>query len=225
MKGIEKADSVTLDGHKLLYLPLAHGAVLFKEAQSLNLVRHNANYIIRKGSIDLGQTSLEGSRRFNALKLWFSIKMLGLKGYNVLFSKAMRLTSTMKDLIDQHIDFERTSEPEICILTYRYLPEKLRQHLYEIKSQGDEAALTQLQDALNAINIEIQKRQREYGVSFVSRTTLESTVHTGEIIVFRSVLTNLLTRESYLTEVLEEQQRIGEDIIREKFPEFEAFLQ
>ncbi|MEY3901141.1 MAG: hypothetical protein RL189_447, partial [Pseudomonadota bacterium] len=65
LKGIELADSVILDGHKLFYVPMSQGMVLFKDESALDVLRHNARYIIRSGSVDLGRTSLEGSRRFD----------------------------------------------------------------------------------------------------------------------------------------------------------------
>ncbi|MGK5093493.1 pyridoxal-dependent decarboxylase [Deltaproteobacteria bacterium TL4] len=215
LRGIEQADSVVLDGHKLFYLALAHGTVLFKEKNTLDLLRHNANYIIRKGSVDLGQTSLEGSRRFNALKLWFSLKMLGMDGYNVLLKKSIQLTELMKNLVDEAPDFERTSEPDICILTYRYVPEAWMKILEKYKLEGNLKQLSKMNKKLNVVNVELQKRQREAGESFVSRTTLESAGYSQEIVVFRTVLTNLLTKSQFLKEILEEQRKIGQDVFLE----------
>ncbi|MBF0349991.1 MAG: aminotransferase class V-fold PLP-dependent enzyme [SAR324 cluster bacterium] len=215
LSGIEMADSVVIDGHKLFYLPLAHGAVLFKNKQSLNTLRHNANYIIRKGSVDLGRTSLEGSRRFNALKLWFSLKILGQDGYNVLLKKSLRLTDLMKHLIDESPDFERTSEPEICILTYRYVPIQWREQIKDSLKRKDQKSLLVLNNKLNDLNVELQKRQREAGQSFVSRTRLESAGYAHEIVVLRCVLTNLLTRSQFLKEILEEQRSIGQQVFKE----------
>ena len=215
LKGIEKADSVVLDGHKLFYLPLAHGTVLFKDKNVLDVLRHNANYILRKGSVDLGKTSVEGSRRFNALKLWFSLKMFGMDGYNVLLKKSIQLTEFMKNLIDEAPDFERTSSPEICILTYRYVPLDWWERLQQYQSQGQEKHLFALNEQINELNVELQKRQREAGKSFVSRTRLESAGYTQEIVVLRTVLTNLLTKSQFLQEILDEQREIGKRIYEE----------
>ena len=209
LDGIEQADSVVLDGHKLFYLAMSHSAVLFKRTESLNTWRHYANYILRKGSVDIGQTSFEGSRRFNALKLWFSFKMLGTSGYHTLLKKALRLSELFASMVDAHPSFERTSDPEVCILTYRFRPAELTGLL------EDPAQAVDVNRRINALNVELQKRQREAGTSFVSRTTLESTRYAGEIVVLRAVLTNLLTRPTYLEEILEEQRLIGEEILAE----------
>lgn len=217
LKGIKRADSVILDGHKLLYLPLAHGVVVFKSQYSLDRLRHNANYIIRKGSIDLGQTSLEGSRRFTALKLWFSLKMLGSSGYSALLKKSIQLTGQMKQLLDQSPYFERTNEPEVSILTYRYVPLDYQAELEEKRAEKDWKGVSALNERLNKINVELQKRQRNYGVSFVSRTTLKFHKYKEPIVVCRAVLTNLLTRYEDLKDVLKEQQEIGEAIYQERY--------
>lgn len=215
LKGIEQADSTVLDGHKLFYLPMAHGAVVFKNPHSLDLIRHTANYIIRKGSVDIGQTTLEGSRRFNSLKFWFSMKMLGTRGYNILLKKSIRMTNVMAEMVDNHPDFQRTSTPEICILTYRFIPKSWRERLKEAVDEGRTELVREMNEKLNTVNVELQKRQRECGVSFVSRTTLESTGYDQEIVVFRAVLINLLTKSEFLAEILEEQKGIGEEIFQE----------
>ncbi len=214
LKGVEHSDSMVIDGHKLLYLPMSHGAVVFKDTHSLDLLRHHANYILRKGSVDLGATSLEGSRRFNALKLWFSVKMLGRKGYDILLKKSLQLTLKLLQLIDEHEDFERTSSPEICILTYRYAPAAKQAELKACSKRKDRKSCRELNEKLNIINIDLQKQQRESGRSFVSRTTLESTGYNQEIVVLRAVLTNLLTKSEFLSEILEEQRLIGEKIVK-----------
>jgi len=215
LKGIERADSIVMDGHKLFYLPMSHGVVIFKDPKSLDAIRYSANYIIRKGSVDIGQTSLEGSRSFASLKLWFSLKMLGTKGYEILLKKSLHLTNVMACLVDEHCDFEKTSVPEVCILTYRYVPHSWKVSLQEAQKQNDEQKIRAINEKLNAINVELQKRQRERGESFVSRTILESTGYQQDIVVFRAVLTNLLTRSEFLAEILEEQTHIGEEIMAE----------
>ena len=218
LSGIEKADSVVIDGHKLFYLPMAHGTVLFKRPEALEKLKYTSNYILRKGSVDIGQTSLEGSRCFNAVKLWFSLKMLGAQGYNVILKKAQHLTKLMTELIDRHPHFERTSHPEICIVTYRYVPIQWRKKIEDAHNKQQVELVEAINDKLNIINVELQKRQREKGKSFVSRTTMESTGYDQDIVVLRAVLTNLLTRSEFLLEILEEQQQIGEEVLMEKFP-------
>jgi len=68
LKGIERADSVTIDAHKQLYVPIGAGLVVFRDAAALNTIEHHAEYIIRKGSHDLGSTLWRG--RVRAWRCW-----------------------------------------------------------------------------------------------------------------------------------------------------------
>jgi len=62
LAGIERADSVTIDAHKQMYVPMGAGLVLFKNPSLVKSIEHHAEYIIRQGSKDLGSHSMEGSR-------------------------------------------------------------------------------------------------------------------------------------------------------------------
>ncbi|TKL84565.1 aminotransferase class V-fold PLP-dependent enzyme, partial [Enterococcus faecium] len=54
LKGIERADSVTIDAHKQMYVPMGAGMVVFKHPSAAHAIEHHAEYILRKGSKDLG---------------------------------------------------------------------------------------------------------------------------------------------------------------------------
>jgi glutamate decarboxylase len=87
-------------------------------------------------------------------------------------------------------------------LTYRYNPAWLQKKI----STLDPKQLVEVNHHLDQITQEVQKRQREAGKTFVSRTRLRSARYPGtQISVFRSVLANPLTSEDILAAVLEEQ--------------------
>src|SRR5579864_293501 len=69
LAGIEHADSVVLDGHKQMYLPIAASAVLLRDPASAKVIEKQSHYMLQEGSGDLGRRSLEGSR--NAAALFF----------------------------------------------------------------------------------------------------------------------------------------------------------
>ncbi|WP_397601558.1 aminotransferase class V-fold PLP-dependent enzyme [Silvanigrella sp.] len=231
LEGIENADSVVIDGHKFLYLTMSHGAVLFKNEHSLDTIRHTAKYIIRESSVDLGRTTIEGSRRFDSLKLWFCFKAIGRQGYQTLIDKAIENAFLLSQMAESHQSFEATNKPETSILTYRYLPkslkiqikiiydiwnlknkdklEKIKIHFPKIKNNFD-LVIRQLNLFLNEININIQKKQRKDGKSFVSRTTLESIWKSQEIVVLRAVPFHPLTNQETFTEILTEQEILGD---------------
>ena len=67
MTGIERTDSVTIDGHRQLFVPMGSGVLLLKNPEQCRLVTETASYIIRKGSWDAGLFTLEGSRPENVI--------------------------------------------------------------------------------------------------------------------------------------------------------------
>ncbi|WP_394890174.1 pyridoxal phosphate-dependent decarboxylase family protein [Mesorhizobium sp. AaZ16] len=81
VSGIEKADSVSLDPHKGLFVPYPSSYVLFKDASSLKPFCRYPQKFDDPGNLDLGLiTPFLGSRGFHSLKLWLLIKHLGLSG-------------------------------------------------------------------------------------------------------------------------------------------------
>ncbi|EOW9265884.1 TPA: putative pyridoxal-dependent aspartate 1-decarboxylase [Vibrio cholerae] len=207
LDGVELADSVTIDAHKQLYIPMGAGMVLFKDPNAMRSIEHHAQYILRQGSKDLGSHTLEGSRSGMAMLVYASMHIISRPGYQLLIDQSIEKARYFADLIDAQTDFELVSQPELCLLTYRYLPAHVRMALE--KSQGVHRA--QLNELLNELTKFIQKKQRETGKSFVSRTQLNP--HQWDklaTIVFRVVLANPLTTKEILHNVLDEQREIAQ---------------
>jgi glutamate decarboxylase len=205
-KGIERADSVVIDAHKQLYAPMGAGLVFFKCPTLAAAISQHANYIVRKDSKDLGRHTLEGSRSAMAMLLHANLHILGRRGYEQLIDRSVDLTKFFAEAIRRQDDFELISEPQLCLLTYRYVPAVARQALQRV--DGDKRV--RLQEALDALTEDIQERQRAAGHSFVSRTRLTSTRWSPDSIsVFRVVLANPLTNEDILLAVLQEQRELA----------------
>ena len=202
LAGIERADSVTIDAHKQMYVPMGAGVVLFKDPSSVADIEHHAEYILRKGSKDLGSHTLEGSRPGMAMLVYASLHIISRPGYEMLINQAIEKAEYFADIINQHEDFELITKPELCLLTYRYVPKSVQALLPTLSDeQQAEVNLT-----LGKLTKFIQKRQREDGRSFVSRTRIQVTRYGGEkLIVFRVVLANPLTSKENLHDILAEQ--------------------
>ncbi|ENM5916058.1 putative pyridoxal-dependent aspartate 1-decarboxylase [Vibrio mimicus] len=211
LDGVELADSVTIDAHKQLYIPMGAGMVLFKDPNAMRSIEHHAQYILRQGSKDLGSHTLEGSRSGMAMLVYASMHIISRPGYQLLIDQSIEKARYFADLIEAQTDFELVSQPELCLLTYRYLPAHVRVALEQ--SQGAQRA--QLNELLNEMTKFIQKKQRETGKSFVSRTQLHP--HQWDklaTIVFRVVLANPLTTKDILRNVLDEQREIAKQAPR-----------
>ena len=208
MNGIERADSVTIDAHKQMYVPMGAGLVVFKNPASVAAIEHHAEYILRKGSKDLGSHTLEGSRSGMAMLVYASLHIISRQGYEMLINQGIEKAHYFATLIEQHQDFELVTRPELCLLTYRYVPQRV-QTLLETASPAEQQEINTLLDKLTKF---IQKRQREDGKSFVSRTRIEVARYSGEkVIVFRVVLANPLTSNTILSEVLAEQCELAQE--------------
>ncbi|MCW8334014.1 pyridoxal-dependent aspartate 1-decarboxylase PanP [Vibrio paucivorans] len=206
LAGIELADSVTIDAHKQLYIPMGAGMVLFKNPDAMASIEHHAQYILRKGSKDLGSHTLEGSRSGMAMLVYASMHIISRPGYELLIDQSIEKAKFFASLIEKQSDFELVSQPELCLLTYRYIPKSVRAAL--AKATPEKAQL--LNELLNELTKFIQKRQRETGKSFVSRTRLNPEKwHKLNTLVFRVVLANPLTTNDILTKVLDEQRDIA----------------
>ena len=203
LDGISRADSVTIDGHKQLYLPMSCGVILFRAPQAMDAVAYHAAYINRPGSVDLGIRSLSGSRPATSLILGEALEIMGAKGYALLIDHGIALARAFADKIRAHPLFELITPPQLNILTYRLLPPSFRSAL-ETADPADRAALT---ERINDLNVSLQRLQREAGRSFVSRTTLRRAP--GEAtVVLRAVLMNPMTDPDILDEILAEQAAI-----------------
>lgn len=219
LMGIDKADSVSLDAHKLLYSPNSMGMCLFKNLEESRYLYHTSNYIIRKGSVDQGRFTLEGSRPFSCLKPWAALKIIGRQGYELIFNHAHALQETFLDLIRNDQQFELLNSPELFIINYRYVPVELQRMLERLMEHPKENAekITLINNVLNEINVELHKKIRERDTSFVSRTRLESTRYTPrKIVVLRAITVNPNTEKYMLKQILAEHRNLGEKIWQSK---------
>ncbi len=208
LKGIERADSVTLDAHKQMYVPMGAGMTLFKDPAASTAVRHHAQYILRKGSKDLGSTTLEGSRNGMAMMVYSSLHVLGKSGYQLLIDQSIQKAKLFAEMINRHPDFELITEPTLSLLTYRYCPAQVQTVL-----QSGEYDTHVINENLDSLIKAIQKQQREAGKSFVSRTRLGINAYPNECItVFRVVIANPLTTVAHLNDILEEQVKIASKV-------------
>ena len=199
--GIEGADSVTIDAHKQLYVPMGAGMVVFRDPTALAAIEHHANYILRHGSKDLGSHTLEGSRPGKALLVHAGLSIIGRKGYELLIDMGIERARVFAEMIRQHPSFELTSPPELNILTYRYCPAAVQDAL----SKATDEQRDQINQHLDQVNQLLQKDQREAGKTFVSRTRLQTFRSGQQVTVLRVVLANPLTTDDLLRSVLDEQ--------------------
>ena len=231
-RGIERADSVSVDAHKLLYCPMAMGIIVFRNKNDLNHLKTISQYINRPESVDTGRFTIEGSRPFACLKPWASLKIIGKDGYRLLFKQAQEATFTFKRELEESGNFEILNHPELFILNYRLVPRFIMEKFDEweekkktLANRDDMKNLTKrvrkINGILNNLNVLLQKSIRQDDATFVSRTTLESTRYRPQkIVVLRAVLINPLINEGILERIVSTQNSIGLKLMEQ----FESIL-
>ncbi len=206
LAGIQAADSVTIDCHKQFYMPMSAGMVYFKDPKALDQIAYHAGYVNRRGSVDLGIKTLEGSREASSLILDSALKIMGSRGYGLMIDHGIETTRLFAQKIRARTHFQLVTDPVLNILTYRAVPAKLQQQL---NTDISSSRRQHLDDCLDKINTNLQRIQREAGKSFVSRTCLKirpGDSHTA--VVLRSVIMNPYTTGKILDQILDEQEAI-----------------
>lgn len=209
LKGIERADSVTIDCHKQFYMPMTSGMVYFKDPKALDNIVYHARYVNRPGSVDLGIKTLEGSREANSLILDSALKIMGSNGYALMIEHGIETAKQFAKRIEKRPLFQLVTNPQLNVLTYRLVPADIQKK--RITADDDERQ--RLDAMLDDINIKIQRIQREDGKSFVSRTSLRPYPNDRHYtVVLRSVIMNPMTTVDILDEILDEQETIFQSL-------------
>jgi glutamate/tyrosine decarboxylase-like PLP-dependent enzyme len=163
---IALADSVALDPHKWLYVPVEAGLVLIQDGQAMrdtfSLV---PPYLRNDGKTDevfglpwLSEYGFQQTRGFRALKIWMSLKHHGLAGYAEAIERDIALAEHLASLVDASEDLQRLASG-LSIVCFRYAPPQLR---------TDE-------ERLNALNKALLEALQHSGQAFLSSTTLDGT--------------------------------------------------
>jgi len=125
LRGIEGADSITLDPHKWFAQPFEAGCVLVRRgnllAQSFSMRPEYMQDVVPNGDeINFCDHGIALTRRFRALKIWFSIKLLGIAWFRRLIEHCCALTAYAEALVEQQACFEITSRRKMSIVCFRY---------------------------------------------------------------------------------------------------------
>ncbi|MER7401320.1 aminotransferase class V-fold PLP-dependent enzyme [Streptomyces sp. NPDC000070] len=124
LTGLDAADTVTLDLHKLGWQPVAAGLLAVKNPRDLTALRHRADYLnatddTEAGLPDLLGRSLRTTRRPDVLKLAVTLKTLGRNGLGALVDQVCALARDFAALVDEHPGFELHARPAISTVLFR----------------------------------------------------------------------------------------------------------
>lgn len=137
LDGIDAADSVTVDFHKTFFLPVAASALLLRDGAGFHHSAVHADYLNPTddpgpaggcGAEDLTDAgpavdkSLQTTRRFDALKLWMTLRVLGAEGIGRLLDAAIDSANRIAHYVEQDPELELVRRPELSTVLFRPRP-------------------------------------------------------------------------------------------------------
>jgi aromatic-L-amino-acid/L-tryptophan decarboxylase len=156
------ADSIALDPHKWLYVPLEAGAVLVRDARMLvdAFAYHPEYYPDQGDKIFYHEYGLQNSRGFRALKVWLALQQVGRQGYKQMIAEDIRLAEALYHLAEAHPELEAGTH-SLSITTFRYVPRDLQ--------SGDEAT----EKYLNTLNKALVEQFHTSPDAFLSNAVIQ----------------------------------------------------
>ncbi len=127
LDGIELTDSVTLDFHKHFFQTISCGAFLLKDPANYRFIDYKADYLNSEydeqhGVPNLVSKSLQTTRRFDALKLWFTLEALGEDLYASMIDHGVKLTKQVEAYIQDAEGLEMLVPTQFAAVLFRVNP-------------------------------------------------------------------------------------------------------
>lgn len=190
VEGLELADSITMDYHKMLMIPAVTTALFFKDSRSsYRTFSQDAHYLWNKNEVEewfnIAKRSFECTKLMMSLKVYSVIRTYGFEIFEEYVNTVMEKGQLFKDLICAHPKMELAVNPSCNIVCFRYLPEN--------PSEADQ------------INREIRQTILEDGTYYVVQTNLKGNTW------LRCTLSNPFTSEMDLKGLLEKVCELGEN--------------
>src|SRR5580693_6653828 len=181
LRGIERADSITIDPHKWMAMPLAAGVILTRHPEMLERAFAVAAPYMPQAAeskaLDNSRISTQWTRRMNSLKLWLTLRVHGRKAYEEHVDRQLNLARGFASWISASEHFELAAPQILPIVAFR------------IKAPGLNAQ--QLEEAHNSIVDEVTRD----GSRWISETRVNG--HS----VLRMMVISYLTEERHLREL------------------------
>ncbi len=190
-RGLDRADSATIDAHKWLFLPKACGIVLVRRRDHLeSALGHEGGYMPHDReephAVDL---TLEYSRPFRALKLWLALRVHGATAFRDAIGRNLEQAQLLYRAVSDADDLEGLPyEPQLSVVPFRHVPPGVAD--------------------LDAHNLELVRRLQEGGEFWVAPANID-----GRIYV-RPCLVNFRTTEGDVLAFVDHVERLGKEIAR-----------
>jgi aromatic-L-amino-acid/L-tryptophan decarboxylase len=197
LHAIAQADSVALDPHKWLFVPVEAGLVLVRDAEAMRSTFSLVPpYIRQSGSAGdvyglpwFSEYGFQQTRGFRALKVWMTLQQFGLKGMSEAIEENLALAAYLADRIRDAADLELVAPPGLSIVCFRFVDPSLT---------GEEATA--------AVNRTLLERLQLGGEAFLTSTELRGTY------VLRACFVNYRSRREDVDRMLTAVRELGREI-------------
>jgi glutamate/tyrosine decarboxylase-like PLP-dependent enzyme len=193
LSGLSRADSLALDPHKWLYVPVEAGLVLVRDAQAMRsafslvppYLRTDGRATGVGGPPWLSEYGFAQTRGFRALKVWMSLRHHGLRGYRLAIERDLARAERLAECLRAADDFELREPPGLSIVCFRYAP------------RGSS------REALDGLNRALLEKVQLGGRAFLSSTEMDGTFW------LRACLVNPRARDEDMEKLLDVIRKIG----------------
>jgi aromatic-L-amino-acid/L-tryptophan decarboxylase len=194
LSGLGRVDSISLDPHKWLFVPVDSGCVLVRDVAALRRAfSYAAEYVDVIATPQMSDYAFwdygpELTRRFRALKIWMALKTYGVRAFADAIEQNIRLARSLAALVDASDDFERLAPVPLSIVCFRFVG--------PVRSDDPTHARS-----LDHLNRELMLRVQQAGHSYLSNATI------GDRFALRACIVNHRTTEADLAALLDEIRR------------------
>lgn len=191
--GMERADSLIIDFHKMMMVPALTTAILFKEPlTSFRAFSQQASYLLDEDEYhwyDSASRTMECTKNMMGVKLYMILRLYGNKVFEQFIDHTYDLAQSFAQLLKTSDDFELALSPQANILCFRYHP------------QGIE------QEQLNSLNVRIRQQCIEDGEFYIVQTKIAG-IH-----YLRTTIMNPFTELSTLEALLAHLRKLGQGLL------------
>lgn len=191
-RGIARADSVTVDFHKMMLTPAITTALLFKEEKySYQTFAQRAAYLLSEQEgewFNSGKRAFECTKRMMSIQVYAILRTYGQKIFEENVTYLYDLARTFAGQVQQRADLQLALTPEANIVCFRYTAKGLDEQM------------------LNEVNAKIRQELIEDGQFYIVQTSLK------EQLYLRTTIMNPFTTSSILEQLLDKVEQIGERI-------------
>ena len=197
-KGWELADSIVINPHKTVFVPLDFSVLYMRDLERLRRVFSLVPEYLRGDTVEAEKNymdyGIQLGRRFRALKAWVIWRSIGRAGVVVRLREQMRLADLLADWIKKDSRFELSAQPSMGVVCFRFVgrdgppgrPFSARRAVAPYHGGGPNEA------ELDQINSDIVERINASGRAYLTQTKLRGRT------VMRIGLGNVLTTEQHL---------------------------